>query len=103
MVLKCSMLNVCIGAEEAFRERVLFDEAVKLLRAAAVGEASAGELEAELKRFKPENPAMPPTTAVLASIPASKEHPGAIYRLAGDRRALLNQQPGKSIHQSTKV
>ena len=33
-------------------------------------------------------PKMPKTAAVLAEIPASGDHPGAQYRLAGDRLVL---------------
>ena len=58
---------------------------MSLLRSVATGGTPAAELEANLAGFKPSVPSMPRTAAVLGSIPASSSHPGAQYRLAGDR------------------
>lgn len=75
----------CFTAEQAFAERVVADKAINLLQARALGKTSEGEMEAVLAGFQPSVPQMPQTAAVLASIPASGGHPGAHYRLAGDR------------------
>lgn len=61
---------------------------VQLIRLEACGQVkSGGKLDQQLQAmtnrvFIPE---MPQTAAVLQSIAASDDHPGAIYRLAGDR------------------
>lgn len=60
---------------------------VELVRAAALG-SGAAELVSALSGYAIDVPTMPDTKAVLATIPASASHPGAIYRLAGDRYAL---------------
>lgn len=71
-------------ADEAYAERAKVDKSLALLTAAANG-GNSQDLEAQLASFAPTVPQMPPTAAVLATIPASASHPGAIYRLAGDR------------------
>ena len=72
-------------AEQAYAESARLDKAIFLLEQAAKGASAADEVEAELKAFEPQVPAMPETAAVLASVPAHSSHPGAQYRLAGDR------------------
>ena len=72
-------------AEQAYVDRLSLDKAVSLLRSAATGGTPAAKLEASLAGFKPSMPSMPRTAALLGSIPASSSHPGAQYRLAGDR------------------
>ena len=54
----------------------------------AFGKVKSGKtLEQQLQALtsKLVAPEMPKTSAVLERIPASESHPGAIYRLAGDR------------------
>lgn len=61
---------------------------VELLRLEAFGKFKSGttlEKELEALTSKMVVPEMPKTSAVLDRIPASETHPGAIYRLAGDR------------------
>ncbi len=72
-------------AEGAYADSARLNKAIALLEQAAKGDVAADKLEAELKAFEPRVPEMPKTAAVLASIPAHKSHPGAQYRLAGDR------------------
>jgi hypothetical protein len=66
---------------------VELDKAVTLLQNAAVGSGYAETLASDLKSFQPSVPEMPPTSALLHEIPVSGKHPGAQYRLAGDRLA----------------
>ena len=64
------------------------DHMVELIKLEAFGKVkSGGKLEEQLQALtdKIQIPEMPKTAAVLQTIPASDEHPGAIYRLAGDR------------------
>ena len=83
--------NIVNGsAGDAYMECLKTDHMVELLRLEAFGKVKSGaELEEKLKALssKVEVPEMPKTAAVLQTIPASDEHPGAIYRLAGDRSA----------------
>ena len=72
-------------AEQAYAESARLDKAVSLLEQAANGASAADKIEADLEAFQPQVPSMPDTAAVLASIPAHGSHPGAQYRLAGDR------------------
>lgn len=61
---------------------------VELLRLESFGKVKSGttlEKELEALTSKTVVPEMPKTAAVLDRIPASETHPGAIYRLAGDR------------------
>ena len=61
---------------------------VQLIRLEAFGKVKSGEkLEQQLQAMTNSvvTPEMPKTAAVLQSIAASDDHPGAIYRLAGDR------------------
>ena len=74
-----------IPADQAYVDCVELDHAVSLLQGAAEGSGSADSLAADLEAFQPSVPEMPPTSALLQSIPASATHPGAQYRLAGDR------------------
>lgn len=70
------------------------DHMVELIRLEAFGRVkSGGKLEEQLQVLseKMQIPGMPETAAVLQTIPASEEHPGAIYRLAGDRSASVRQ------------
>lgn len=80
-------------AEEAYIQRVKLDKVIALLQSAAVGERDPSSLEEGLAAFHPKAPAMPETSAVLACIPASESHPGAIYRLAGDRQTIPPPSP----------
>jgi len=64
------------------------DHMVELLKLEAFGKVKSGKtLEQELEALtsKLVTPDMPETSAMLETIPASESHPGAIYRLAGDR------------------
>lgn len=65
---------------------------VELLGQEAFGKVkSSTTLEKELQALtgKVVVPEMPNTSAVLERIPASDSHPGAIYRLAGDRYGFI--------------
>ena len=72
-------------AEEAYTACLLMDRKAKLIRRAALGSGTLAEAAKELAASQPDVPSMPKTSAVLHQIPASNKHPGAIYRLAGDR------------------
>lgn len=61
------------------------EEQVRLLEEAAAGKLDPGKLHSMFLSYEPRIPEMPATEAVLATIPASPHHPGATYRLAGDR------------------
>ena len=74
-----------IPADQAYADCVELDHAVSLLQSAADGSGSPDSLASDLEAFRPSVPEMPPTSALLQSIPASATHPGAQYRLAGDR------------------
>ena len=74
-----------LPAEQAYAESARLDKAISLLERAATGKLAADKLEADLGSFEPQIPSMPETAAVLASIPKHGSHPGAQYRLAGDR------------------
>lgn len=91
----CTKVLVLV-AEQAYDERVRFDQAIALLQSAAKETKSAKGLEASLAGYKPEVQEMPTTSAVLATIPASDTHPGALYRLAGDRSALCTSDSVQS-------
>ena len=56
-------------------------------QATGAGAQDASHLDSALQSFMKQLaiPKMPRTAAVLAEIPASGDHPGAQYRLAGDR------------------
>lgn len=61
---------------------------VQIIRLEAFGNVkSGGRLQQQLQAMTNSvvTPEMPKTAAVLQSIAASDDHPGAIYRLAGDR------------------
>ena len=75
-------------AGSAYSECLKIDHMVELLRLEAFGKVKTGaKLEGELEALSSKMvvPEMPNTSAVLDRIPASESHPGAIYRLAGDR------------------
>ena len=74
-----------LAAEAAYAEAVTMDRKVELLRSAASGARSGPELEAALARSAPAALEMPETAAVLRSLPAKGDFPGAQFRLAGDR------------------
>lgn len=74
-----------ISAEQAYADSAKLNEAITLLEKAAKGDTAADKIIADLEAFEPQVPSMPTTAAVLASIPAHGSHPGAQYRLAGDR------------------
>lgn len=59
-------------------------------QATSAGAKDASHLDNALQSFMEQLaiPKMPKTSAVLAEIPASGDHPGAQYRLAGDRCVL---------------
>ena len=61
------------------------DRKVELLRCAATGAKTGSGPEAALTGFEPAVPEMPETAAVLRSLPAKGDFPGAQFRLAGDR------------------
>lgn len=77
-------------AGDAYSERLKTDQMVHLICLQALGRSkSGGKLEQQLQAVTDRMviPEMPKTAAVLQSIAASGDHPGAIYRLAGDRCA----------------
>ena len=77
---------------EAYSECLKADHMVQLIRLEAFGKVkSGGKLEQQLQAMTKEVavPEMPKTKAVLESIAASDDHPGAIYRLAGDRSGYV--------------
>lgn len=71
------------AAETAYKECLAMDKKEELLRAAA--SSGSANLEAALAAYSPAVPAMPPTEAVLRTLPAQGDFPGAQFRLAGDR------------------
>ncbi len=71
------------AAETAYTECLVLDKKEELLRAAA--SSSGADVAAELAAYSPAVPAMPPTEAVLRTLPAHGDFPGAQFRLAGDR------------------
>lgn len=80
--------HVLIHIGEAYSECLKTDHMVQLIRLEAFGKVkSGGKLEQRLQAMTNQvvMPEMPKTKAVLQSIAASDDHPGAIYRLAGDR------------------
>ncbi len=81
------MTDGVMGTEEAYANCLKDDEAVRLLAQAARGEVPQDTLATALVAYTPNIPKMPNTSAILATIPKSDKHPGAIYRLAGDRWA----------------
>ena len=92
----CSNLSHHSGsamhAGEAYTECLKTDHMVQLIRHEAFGKVkSGGKLEEQLQAMtsRVARPEMPKTAAVLQSIAASDHHPGAIYRLAGDRCVLM--------------
>lgn len=79
-------------AGEAYSECLKTDHMVQLIRLEACGQVkSGGRLEQQLQAMtnRVVIPEMPETAAVLQSIAASDDHPGAIYRLAGDRSVAV--------------
>ena len=77
------------------------DHMVELLRLEAAGKLKSGaKLEHELEALtsRAVAPEMPQTQAVLARIPASESHPGAIFRLAGDRYGSASLQEGLRLY-----
>lgn len=72
-------------AEEAYESCLRMDRTIALLSSAANDGKTPDELETLLSEYHIQAPSMPKTTALLASIPAEGSHPGAQYRLAGDR------------------
>ena len=75
-------------AGNAYKDCLKTDHMVELLRQEASGKLkSSAKLEHELETLtsKLAVPEMPETCAVLSRIQPSESHPGAIYRLAGDR------------------
>ena len=73
---------------DAYSECLKMDHMVELLKLEAFGKVKSGKtLEQQLQALtsKLVAPEMPETSAVLDRITASESHPGAIYRLAGDR------------------
>jgi urea carboxylase len=69
-------------AETAYTECLHLDMKVELLRSAAT---AAVDAEAAAAAYRPAVPETPPTQAVLRTLPASGDFPGAQFRLAGDR------------------
>ena len=72
----------------AYKDCLKTDHMVELLRQEATGKLkSSAKLEQELEALtsKLAVPEMPDTRAVLSRFQPSETHPGAIYRLAGDR------------------
>ena len=82
----------CHAAEEAYKAVLRTDQMMALLQQQATGAGAkdAAHLDSALQSFMKQLavPKMPKTAAVLAEIPASGDHPGAQYRLAGDRCVL---------------
>ena len=82
----------CHAAEEAYEAVLRTDQMMALLQQQATGAGAkdASHLDSALQSFMKQlaTPKMPKTAAVLAEIPASGDHPGAQYRLAGDRCVL---------------
>ena len=88
MQLVCCHSSCSLHLGEAYRECLKADHMVQLTRLAALGQVgSPQELAGQLQAMTNEvvMPEMPKTEAVLQSIAASDDHPGAVYRLAGDR------------------
>ncbi|KAL3134817.1 hypothetical protein ABBQ32_007791 [Trebouxia sp. C0010 RCD-2024] len=81
---------------DAYSECLKTDHMVSLIRHQALGRTQRGaKLEQQLQEVTDgvAIPKVPQTAAVLQSIEASGEHPGAIYRLAGDRYVQVEYGP----------
>ncbi|KAK9817750.1 hypothetical protein WJX72_001615 [[Myrmecia] bisecta] len=76
---------------EAYRQCLYTDKLVERVCKAALGEAV--DLERDLQTLHTPVPHMPETSAVLLRIESSATHPGAIYRLAGDRYVFVEYGP----------
>ena len=86
-LLDLDVLNVlACCAEQAHNEMRMLDSRVAKLQAVALHTAKPESLQDSVP--DPSVPSMPDTRAVLHTVAASEQHPGAILRLAGDRRAL---------------
>ena len=73
-------------AEQALMSSLdLQNKEVLLRKAALSGNTASNKLEQLAEAFRPSLPKLPSTRAVLHTTPASDSHPGAMYRLAGDR------------------
>eukprot|EP00884_Botryococcus_braunii_P008296 jgi/Botrbrau1/17468/Bobra.0054s0055.1 len=79
--------------EESYEACIKNEEKIRLLEGAALGETDPAKLHTMWLSFQPRIPEMPQTSAVLATIPASHHHPGAMYRLAGDRYVFVEYGP----------
>ncbi|DBA70016.1 TPA: hypothetical protein ACH3X2_012365 [Trebouxia sp. C0005] len=81
---------------DAYSKCLKMDHMVELLKLEAFGKVKSGKtLEQQLKALtsKLVAPDMPETSAVLERISSSESHPGAIYRLAGDRYVQVEYGP----------
>lgn len=72
-------------AEEAIRALQQLEFQESLLRSCALGSVPPEQLESDFNARSFPTPSVPPSQAVLHTTAASASHPGAIYRLAGDR------------------
>ncbi|KAK9819502.1 hypothetical protein WJX74_000026 [Apatococcus lobatus] len=79
--------------EGSYKACLTLDHQVKLIRRAALRSGTLEEAAREIAAFSPDAPQTPTTSAVLHEIPASETHPGAIYRLAGDRYIFVEYGP----------
>lgn len=87
-------------AGDAYSECLKTDHMVSLICHHALGRTQSGaKLEQQLQEVTDGVviPKMPETAAVLQRIAASDDHPGAIYRLAGDRCAQTCSQPAHNL------
>ncbi|KAK9905055.1 hypothetical protein WJX75_008745 [Coccomyxa subellipsoidea] len=88
---KDTVLFKPVTLETAYKECLAMDKKEELLRAAA--SSGSANVEAALAAYSPAVPAMPPTEAVLRTLPAQGDFPGAQFRLAGDRYVFVEYGP----------
>jgi len=77
--------KLSIGA--AYAARFKTDFIVEAATAVARGALTLAAADAQIAAFSVPLPPTPETSALLKRVPASATHPGADYRLAGDRCA----------------
>ena len=86
-------------AEDVHAEMSTIDSRIAAVQAVAVHSAEPSSLQQSLS--KRDTPRMPSTQAVLHRMQASKDHPGAILRLAGDRCASAQAGSGSDLRCET--
>ncbi|KAK9808039.1 hypothetical protein WJX73_007706 [Symbiochloris irregularis] len=88
---------LALTLEEALTASLDLQHKESLLRKAATqaqaDTSASSSLEKQATAFQPSLPQLPHTQALLHSMPASDTHPGAQYRLAGDRYVFVEYGP----------